>query len=150
MVQYSSCPSPFGSILIGWEENAVVSLRLGEADSSITSPVSELAAAQLQEYFAGTRKSFTFPIELRGTSFQISVWNALRQIPYGQTVTYKDIAIAIGNEKAVRAVGMACNRNPVWIVIPCHRVVGANRKLTGYAGGLSMKEALLNHETQYR
>ena len=150
MVQYSSCPSPFGSILIGWEENAVVSLRLGEADSSITSPVSELAAAQLQEYFAGTRKSFTFPIELRGTSFQISVWNALRQIPYGKTVTYKDIAIAIGNEKAVRAVGMACNRNPVWIVIPCHRVVGANRKLTGYAGGLSMKEALLNHETQYR
>ena len=150
MVQYSSCSSPFGSILIGWEENAVVSLRLGEADSSITSPVSELAAAQLQEYFAGTRKSFTFPIELRGTSFQISVWNALRQIPYGQTVTYKDIAIAIGNEKAVRAVGMACNRNPVWIVIPCHRVVGANRKLTGYAGGLSMKEALLNHETQYR
>ena len=150
MVQYSSCPSPVGSILIGWEDDAVVSLRLGEADSSITSPVSELAAAQLQEYFAGTRKSFTFPIELRGTSFQISVWNALRQIPYGQTVTYKDIAIAIGNEKAVRAVGMACNRNPVWIVIPCHRVVGANRKLTGYAGGLSMKEALLNHETQYR
>ena len=150
MVQYSSCPSHFGPILIGWEDDAVVSLRLGEADSSITSPVSELAAAQLQEYFAGTRKSFTFPIELRGTSFQISVWNALRQIPYGQTVTYKDIAIAIGNEKAVRAVGMACNRNPVWIVIPCHRVVGANRKLTGYAGGLSMKEALLNHETQYR
>ena len=74
----------------------------------------------------------------------------MRQIPYGQTVTYKDIAIAIGNEKAVRAVGMACNRNPVWIVIPCHRVVGVNQKLTGYAGGLSMKEALLNHETQYR
>ena len=150
MVQFDSCPSPFGDLLIGWEDDAVVSLRLGEADSSITSPVSELAAAQLQEYFAGTRKSFTFPIELRGTSFQISVWNALRQIPYGQTVTYKDIAIAIGNEKAVRAVGMACNRNPVWIVIPCHRVVGANRKLTGYAGGLSMKEALLNHDTQYR
>ena len=149
MVQYSSCPSPFGSILIGWEENAVVSLRLGEADSSITSPVSELAAAQLQEYFAGTRKNFTFPIRLKGTAFQISVWNALSKIPYGHTVTYKDIATAIGNEKAVRAVGMACNRNPVWIVIPCHRVVGVNRKLTGYAGGLSMKEALLKLEAQH-
>ena len=150
MIQYDTCPSPCGSILIGWERDTIVSLRLGETSCNSPSPVSELAAAQLQEYFAGNRKSFTFPIELRGTSFQISVWNALSQIPYGHTVTYKDIATAIGNEKAVRAVGMACNRNPVWIVIPCHRVVGANRKLTGYAGGLSMKEALLNHETQYR
>ena len=150
MVQYATCPSPFGSILIGWEGDAVVSLHLGEVNSNLTSPVSKLAAAQLQEYFAGTRKIFTFPIELRGTPFQISVWEALSKIPYGQVVTYKDIAKAIGNEKAVRAVGMACNRNPIWITIPCHRVVGTNRKLTGYAGGLSMKEVLLNHESQYR
>ena len=150
MVQYTICPSPFGSILIGWEDGAVVSLRLGETDANVTSPVSELAASQLQEYFAGNRKTFTFPIDLRGTPFQISVWNALRQIPYGHTASYKDIAIAIGNEKAVRTVGMACNRNPIWIAIPCHRVIGTNRKLTGYAGGISMKDALLKLESPNR
>ena len=146
MVRYDSCPSPFGTILIGWEGNVVVSLKLGETDSKESSPVSELAAAQLREYFAGSRKTFTFPIELRGTPFQISVWKELARIPYGQTRTYGDIAHAIGNPKAVRAVGMACNRNPIWIVIPCHRVNGSNQKLTGYAGGLTMKDALLNLE----
>ena len=146
MVQYSTCPSPFGNISIGWEEDAVVSLKLGAPDSHSPSPVTELAAVQLQEYFAQTRKSFTFPIESRGTPFQISVWEALTKIPYGETRTYGDIARAIGNQKAVRAVGMACNRNPIWIAIPCHRVIGSNQKLTGYAGGLSMKDALLNLE----
>ena len=150
MVQYDACPSPFGTILIGWEGEAVVSLKLREVDSISPSPVSELAAAQLQEYFAGTRKGFTFPIELRSTPFQISVWEALTKIPYGETRTYGDIARAIGNEKAVRAVGMACNRNPIWIAIPCHRVIGSNKKLTGYAGGLTMKDALLTLETKYR
>ena len=150
MVQYSTCPSPFGTILIGWEGEVVVSLKLGESDSNEPSPVSELAAAQLQEYFAGTRKTFTFPIELRGTPFQISVWEALREIPYGETRTYGDIARAIENPKAVRAVGMACNRNPIWIAIPCHRIIGSNQKLTGYAGGLTMKDALLHLEIQYR
>ena len=146
MVQYSTCPSPFGNISIGWEGDAVVSLKLGELNFNSPSPVSELAAAQLQEYFAGTRKIFTFPIELRGTPFQISVWKELSRIPYGETRTYGDIARAIGNPKAVRAVGMACNRNPIWIAIPCHRVIGSNKKLTGYAGGLTMKDALLNLE----
>ena len=150
MVQYDTCPSPFGTILIGWEGDAVVFLKLGDSDSISPSPVSELAAIQLQEYFAGTRKTFTFPIELRGTPFQISVWEALSRIPYGETRTYGDIAGAIGNPKAVRAVGMACNRNPIWIAIPCHRVIGSNRKLTGYAGGLTMKDSLLNLETKYR
>ena len=150
MIQYASCPSHFGSILIGWEDNSVVSLKLGESDSTTSSPVSELAAAQLQEYFAGTRNNFTFPLKLSGTPFQISVWTELAKIPYGETRTYGEIARAIGNEKAVRAVGMACNRNPIWIAIPCHRVVGRNQKLTGYAGGLTMKESLLNLETQYR
>ena len=146
MVRYASCPSPFGKICIGWEENAVVSLKLGEVDSDTPSPVSELAAGQLQEYFAGNRKNFTFPMDLRGTPFQISVWEALARIPYGETRTYGDIAKAIGNPKAVRAVGMACNRNPIWIAIPCHRVVGSKNNLTGYAGGLTMKDALLNLE----
>ena len=146
MVHYASCPSPFGKISIGWEEDAVVSLKLGEVDSASPSPVSELAAAQLQEYFARTRENFTFPIKLKGTPFQISVWEELARIPYGETRTYGEIARAIENPKAVRAVGMACNRNPIWIVIPCHRVVGSNQKLTGYAGGISMKDALLNLE----
>ena len=150
MVQYASCPSPFGTICIGWEDDAVVSLKTDEPEFNSPSPVSELAAAQLQEYFSGTRKIFTFPMKLKGTPFQISVWQALSESPYGQTVTYKDIAQAIGNGKAVRAVGMACNRNPVWIAIPCHRVVGNNKKLTGYAGGLSMKDALLELETYNR
>lgn len=150
MVQYAVCPSPFGPLAIGWESDAVVSLRLGEPDSICTSPVSNLAVTQLQEYFAGNRKTFTFPIALKGTPFQISVWMKLVKIPYGQTVSYKDIAIAIGNEKAVRAVGMACNRNPIWIAIPCHRVVGSSQRLTGYAGGLSMKNALLKLENQYK
>ena len=146
MVRYAAYPSPFGKISIGWEDDAVVSLRLGEPESHSPSPVSELAAAQLQEYFAGTRKNFTFPIQLKGTPFQISVWQELSRIPYGETRTYGDIAQAIGNKKAARAVGMACNRNPIWIIIPCHRVLGSNRKLTGYAGGLTMKDALLNLE----
>ena len=150
MVRYDTCPSPFGTILIGWEGNAVVSLKTGETNSRESSPVSELATTQLQEYFAGIRKTFTFPIELRGTPFQISIWKELARIPYGETRTYGDIARAIGNPKAIRAVGMACNRNPIWIVIPCHRVIGSNQKLTGYAGGLSMKDALLNLEAQYR
>ena len=146
MVQFDSCPSPFGDLLIGWEDGTVVSLRHGKTEQPSISPVSQLAAAQLQEYFAGTRKIFTFPIELRGTPFQISVWKELSLIPYGETRTYGDIARAIGNPKAVRAVGMACNRNPIWIAIPCHRVIGSNKKLTGYAGGLTMKDALLNLE----
>lgn len=147
MVQYDTSPSPFGNLLLGWEGDAIVSLRVGKTDHTSASPVSKLAVSQLQEYFAGARKHFTFPTQLKGTPFQLSVWAALTGIPYGHTATYKDIARAIGNEKAVRAVGMACNRNPIWIVVPCHRVVGTNQHLTGYAGGLSMKDALLELES---
>lgn len=101
---------------------------------------------QLKEYFQGTRREFTIPIEDEGSEFQKKVWKALLDIPYGQTRTYKEIAIAIGNEKACRAVGMANNRNPISIIIPCHRVIGANGKLVGYGGGLDIKEKLLNIE----
>ena len=101
---------------------------------------------QLKEYFQGTRREFTIPIEAEGSEFQKKVWKALLDIPYGQTRTYKEIAIAIGNEKACRAVGMANNRNPISIIIPCHGVIGANGKLVGYGGGLDIKEKLLNIE----
>ena len=104
------------------------------------------AASQLFEYLNGKRKKFDLPLLKEGTDFQISVWNELLKIPYGETRSYKDIAIAINNEKAVRAVGMANNRNKISIFIPCHRVIGSNKKLVGYGGGLEIKEFLLNLE----
>ena len=104
------------------------------------------ASEQLFEYLAGKRKDFELPLLRDGTDFQISVWNELIKIPYGETRSYKDIAVAINNEKAVRAVGMANNRNKISIFIPCHRVIGSNKKLVGYGGGLEIKEFLLNLE----
>ena len=104
------------------------------------------AKKQLFEYFEKKRKNFDLPLLKEGTPFQISVWNALETIPYGETRSYKDIAIAINNEKAVRAVGMANNRNKISIFIPCHRVIGMNGKLVGYGGGLHIKEFLLELE----
>lgn len=101
---------------------------------------------QLQEYFEGDRKKFTLPFDIRGTAFQTSVWQALTQIPFGQTWSYSDIAKMIGNPKAVRAVGTANGANPVPIVIPCHRVIGKNSTLTGFRGGLNIKEQLLQLE----
>lgn len=101
---------------------------------------------QLTEYEKGIRKSFDLPLHLKGTEFQKQVWNALLEIPYGETRSYQEIAIRIGKPKALRAVGGACNRNPIGIIVPCHRVIGKNGSLTGYAGGLSYKELLLNHE----
>jgi methylated-DNA--[protein]-cysteine S-methyltransferase len=104
------------------------------------------AASQLFEYLNGKRRDFNLPLLKEGTDFQISVWNELLKIPYGETRSYKDIAIAINNEKAVRAVGMANNRNKIPIFIPCHRIIGSNKKLVGYGGGLEIKEFLLNLE----
>ena len=98
---------------------------------------------QLKEYFEGNRVKFDLPLDARGTEFQKKVWNELLRIPYGETKSYKDIAVAIGNEKACRAIGMANNKNPIPIIIPCHRVIGSNGKLVGYAGGLNVKEKLL-------
>lgn len=104
------------------------------------------AAKQLKEYFAGKRKLFELPLEPEGTEFQKKVWDALLKIPYGETRSYGQIAEQIGNKKASRAVGMANNKNPIAIIVPCHRVVGANGSLTGYAGGLNIKGILLNLE----
>lgn len=101
---------------------------------------------QLSEYFNGKRKEFNLPLDPVGTKFQKSVWMALLNIPYGETRTYKEIAIKVGNEKGARAVGMANNKNPISIIIPCHRVIGSNKKLVGYAGGLHIKEKLLDLE----
>lgn len=112
--------------------------------------VLESAYRQLEEYFAGVREVFSFAMNPQGTEFQRKVWNALREIPYGETRSYKEIAIAIGNPKACRAVGMANNANPIIIAIPCHRVIGASGKLVGYARGLEMKKHLLELEKRAR
>ncbi len=101
---------------------------------------------QFLEYLDGKRKHFDIPYKQEGTEFQKRVWSALCDIPYGETRSYKDIAVAIGNEKAARAVGMANNKNPITVIVPCHRVIGSSGKLVGYAGGLEMKEYLLDME----
>lgn len=103
---------------------------------------------QIDEYFKGTRQVFTFPYKLEGTNFQQTVWKALASITFGETGTYKELAIKINNEKAIRAVGHANGRNKLSIVIPCHRIMGTSGKLTGYAGGLWRKEWLLQHEKE--
>lgn len=110
----------------------------------------DAAISQLTEYFDGTRRSFTIPLAPRGTDFQKRVWDALRTIGYGETWTYRQLAEAIGNPAAVRAVAAANGKNPISIVVPCHRVVGSDGTLTGYAGGLDRKRFLLDGEAGYR
>lgn len=111
-------------------------------------PVLKEAGRQLMEYFEGVRKEFELPLAPTGTEFMLRVWNALLEIPYGETRSYKEIAAAAGNCKAVRAVGMANNRNPISIFIPCHRVIGSNGALVGYGGGLDKKIFLLELEKE--
>jgi methylated-DNA-[protein]-cysteine S-methyltransferase len=109
-------------------------------------PLIKKAAKQLDEYFNNKRQLFDLPLILSGTDFQLKIWKALQTIPYGKTRSYGEIAAAIGNPKACRAVGMANNRNPIAIIVPCHRVIGHNGSLTGFAGGLNVKQNLLNLE----
>ena len=144
--------SPVGNIQLEYEDGVVTALKSAEAGAKGEPPSSlaELVFRQLDEYFAGTRTEFAFPYRLHGTPFQEKVWEALQQIPYGETRSYKDIAEAIGHPKAYRAVGMANNANPIFIAIPCHRVIGANGSLVGYGGGLEMKKALLELEKKFR
>ena len=108
--------------------------------------ITDEACRQLMAYFDGKLRAFDLPLSPKGTAFQNQVWNALKQVEYGETASYLDIAKAIGNPKAVRAVGMANGRNPIAIVVPCHRIIGSNKTLTGYAGGLPRKQYLLNLE----
>lgn len=104
---------------------------------------------EIEEYLKGQRKSFDITYKLEGTKFQKNVWKVLEEIPYGKTYTYLDIAKKINNPKSARAVGGACNKNPIWLIVPCHRVIGTNGKLVGYAGGLNMKQKLLQIEANY-
>jgi methylated-DNA-[protein]-cysteine S-methyltransferase len=151
--------SSVGIIKITANDSGIVSLNfekksLGAACRALTSTQKNQttnehlknSVHQLDEYFSGKRTSFDLPLAVTGTPFQKKVWNALRKIPHGQTVSYADIARRIGQSKAFRAVGGANNKNPVAIIVPCHRVVGKNGDLTGYAGGLAKKKWLIHHE----
>ncbi len=148
MTKYAYYPFVFGILKVGYTDKSVISLERTAQIDSVNEPsaLSELAFNQIIEYLNGRRTDFDFPYELSGTEFQKRVWKELCHIPYGETRTYKQLAEAIGHPKASRAVGLANSKNPVAIAVPCHRVIGSNGSLTGYAGGLDMKKALLQLE----
>lgn len=145
---FASLNSPIGLVEVTSTATHIVSVYFVEQSHRETTKPQVLIEAieQLQQYFNGQRTIFNVPYRLEGTVFQQSVWQALTTVPYGETASYKDIAIAINNEKAVRAVGMTNSKNPLSIIVPCHRIIGTNGKLTGYAGGVWRKEWLLHHE----
>ncbi|WP_379967685.1 methylated-DNA--[protein]-cysteine S-methyltransferase [Ectobacillus sp. sgz5001026] len=139
--------SEIGWIEIKGNEDAIISVLFVDApNKEEINPVLESCKQQVQEYFEGTRRTFTVPLSAKGTEFQTGVWDALKTIPYGETASYSDIATKIGNPKAVRAIGNANSKNPISILVPCHRIIGKNRALVGYAGGLWRKKWLLTHE----
>ena len=133
-------------VAVLWENENPKRVRLAELIEDQQHPILLETQKQLNEYFAGQRQNFDLPLDFEGTEFQQKVWQALLSIPFGETRSYKDIAEQIGNVKAVRAVGAANGKNPISIIAPCHRVVGANGKLVGFAGGLENKDILLKIE----
>ena len=141
--------SPLGITKIVGDENGVAIISvLAEGEISKTIPKElKIAVAQLQEYFDGKRKDFDFKLNPKGTDFQQKVWQELLNIPFGKTISYLDLSKKLGDVKAIRAVASANGKNPLWIVVPCHRVIGTDGSLTGYAGGLWRKKWLLEHET---
>lgn len=153
---YCYLDTPIGELLLAGENDALSMIgfpkgsmrRDPESDWIYNEKPLAIARQQLQEYFAGDRKDFDLSLQLDGTEFQVKVLKALQKIPYGETVSYGEIAKRIGKPKAVRAVGAANGRNPIPIVVPCHRVIGSGGDLTGFGGGLDTKEALLRLEAE--
>lgn len=151
---YTSIDSPIGELLLlgDGEELHGLYMQNGHKPARIAPQWQHSAApfadvvAQLREYFAGERVSFQTPLAMDGSGFELRVWNALTEIPYGETVSYGEIARRIGQPSAARAVGLANGRNPIGVIVPCHRVIGANGTLTGYGGGLERKQILLELE----
>lgn len=147
--------TPIGLIEIVGDEHAIQSILFVDREETNDVANRELpdvmhqCQRELEDYFKGTRLTFTFPVEQEGTPFQLEVWEALTTIPYGETTSYLALATTVGRPKAVRAVGRTNGRNRLSIVVPCHRVIGSNGALTGYAGGVERKEWLLRHEKQH-
>lgn len=158
--KFKTMPSPVGALTlvasdagltaILWENDRPGRVKLGAMEEAPEHPVLAEAERQIQGYFAGERTSFSVPLDFRGTDFQKSVWAALLTIPFGETRSYGEIARQIGRPGASRAVGAANGRNPLSIVAPCHRVIGTNGALTGFAGGLAAKELLLGMERRVK
>ena len=146
-------PSPLGVLRLYGHADALCGIYLPEqpvpAAPHRASPVLDATAEQLVEYFAGRRRTFDVPLAPRGTGFQAIVWRALTAIPFGETRSYGELARAIGRPAASRAVGAANGRNPISIIVPCHRVIASSGQLTGYAGGLAAKKWLLDHEARF-
>jgi len=154
-LDYARTESPAGPLFMAASDKGLVRLEFESRVMPIKSKTIELRPSErvlapyireLNEYFAGKRRDFSFPLDLRGTPFQLQCWHALLAIPYGETRTYGDLARSIGHPHAFRAVGMANNRNPVAIVVPCHRVIASDGSLCGYGGGLELKRWLLDLE----
>jgi methylated-DNA-[protein]-cysteine S-methyltransferase len=137
-----------GLLAVLWEQEPPNRVKLAPVEFDPQQPILTETERQLKEYFAGTRKNFELPLEPTGSEFQKKVWRGLREIPFGQTRTYLELAKSVSSAKAVRAVGAANGKNPLAIIVPCHRVVGANRALTGFAGGLEAKAKLLALEAR--
>lgn len=150
MKNFAIYKTQVGFIKIVYVDGKVISLGRFHEKAVVNfgekTKLTEQVFSQITEYLEGNRKTFDFAYELRGTEFQKKVWKALCDIPYGETRSYKDVARAVGNEKASRAIGMANNKNPIGIAVPCHRVIGTDGKLVGYAGGIDMKMFLLDME----
>ena len=147
-MKFAFYKSSIGFIRIGYNNEGICSLKTCELEDGENEPseLTERAFGQLEEYFSGKRKVFDLPFKMNGTAFQMKVWQELLKIPYGDIVSYSEIAERIGCPEGARAVGGAVHNNPLWIIVPCHRVVGKNGKLTGYAGGTEMKKNLLELE----
>jgi len=145
-VQYTK--SPLGILKIEANDTYLVSLKFSESktDNKSGNEITQHAVIQLKEYFEGKRSSFEIPLRPAGSQFEQKVWSELQRIPFGSTTTYGNIARKLGDVNSVRAVGRANGRNPIPVIIPCHRVVGSDNSLTGYSGGLERKEWLLSHE----
>jgi len=146
------CISPVGVLIVESDGTSLTSILFKEDDFSIDQNIDSIVTRsidQLNEYFTGERKIFDLPLNPNGTDFQHKVWAKVIKIPFGETTSYGQIAISLGDIKLNRAVGLANGANPIPIVIPCHRVIGGDGSLTGYAGGLERKKWLLNHEAQY-
>lgn len=143
--------TPLGTARLQGGPNGVRSISISDREDvpESVSPVLEQACQQLREYFEGRRTGFELVLDPQGTEFQQTVWKALLEIPYGQTISYMDLAKRLGDPLAIRAVAAANGQNPLWVVVPCHRVVGSDGSLTGYAGGLHRKKWLLNHESPH-
>ena len=144
MIEYYVKQTMLERLKLGIDDNYIVYLKFtNEKESEVFSDLAERVFTQLDEYLSGNRKRFELPLKLEGTDFQQNVWNSILSIPYGETRSYMDIAFLAGNKKAVRVVGAACKNNPVWIIVPCHRVIASDGKMSGYAGGVQMKNKLL-------